>query len=141
MPLCVDLGGCRIIKKKKCSSTSRWVTASAARPWARRGHEHRLEPVVRQRRSGFGLLHGMGFAGALAETGLPQDNLMLALLFFNVGIEIGQLAFIFLVLAIWYTVRKPLAPWGDRLLPVPVYILGAFSAMWCIERGLAALLA
>ncbi len=90
---------------------------------------------------GFGLLHGMGFAGALAETGLPQDNLPLALLFFNVGIEIGQLAFIFLVLAIWYTIRKPLAPWRERLLPVPVYILGAFSAMWCIERGLAALLA
>ena len=90
---------------------------------------------------GFGLLHGMGFAGALAATGLPQDNLPLALLFFNVGIEIGQLAFIFLVLAIWYTIRKPLAPWQDRLLPVPVYILGAFSAMWCIERGLAALLA
>ncbi len=90
---------------------------------------------------GFGLLHGMGFAGALAETGLPQDNLPLALLFFNVGIELGQIAFIVLVLAIWYVVRKPLAPWQDRLLPVPVYILGALSAMWCIERGLAALLA
>lgn len=90
---------------------------------------------------GFGLLHGMGFAGALAETGLPQDNLPLALLFFNVGIEIGQIAFIFLVLAIWLLIRKPLAPWQDRLLPVPVYVLGALSAMWCIERGLEALLA
>ncbi len=90
---------------------------------------------------GFGLLHGMGFAGALAETGLPQDNLPLALLFFNVGIELGQIAFILAVLAVWYVVRKPLAPWQDRLLPVPVYILGALSAMWCIERGLAALLA
>jgi len=90
---------------------------------------------------GFGLLHGMGFAGALAETGLPQDNLPLALLFFNIGIEIGQIAFILVVWAIWYVIRKPLAPWQDRLMPVPVYILGAFSAMWCIERGLAALLA
>jgi hypothetical protein len=88
---------------------------------------------------GFGLLHGMGFAGALAETGLPQDNVPLALLFFNVGIEIGQLAFIFLVLAIWYLIRKPLAPWRERLLPVPIYVLGAFSAMWCIQRGLEAL--
>ena len=43
---------------------------------------------------GFGLLHGMGFAGALTETGLPQDNVPLALLFFNVGIEVGQIAFI-----------------------------------------------
>ena len=86
---------------------------------------------------GFGLLHGMGFAGALAETGLPQDNLPLALLFFNVGIEVGQLAFILLVYALWLLVRKPLAPWQERLLPVPIYILGALSAMWCIERGLA----
>jgi hypothetical protein len=89
---------------------------------------------------GFGLLHGMGFAGALAETGLPQDNVPLALLFFNVGIEIGQIAFIFAVLVLWWLVRKPLAPWQDRLLPVPVYVLGAFSAMWCIERGLEALI-
>ncbi|NCF17569.1 MAG: HupE/UreJ family protein [Haliea sp.] len=88
---------------------------------------------------GFGLLHGMGFAGALAETGLPQGNVPLALLFFNIGIEIGQIAFIFVVLILWYLVRKPLAPWQDRLLPVPVYILGALSAMWCIERGLEVL--
>ena len=88
---------------------------------------------------GFGLLHGMGFAGALAETGLPQDNVPLALLFFNVGIEIGQIAFIAVVLALWYLLRRPLATWQDRLLPVPVYILGALSAMWCIERGLEAL--
>jgi len=88
---------------------------------------------------GFGLLHGMGFAGALAETGLPQDNLPLALLFFNVGIEIGQIAFILLALAIWHFLRRPLAPWQDRLLPIPVYVLGSLSAMWCIERGLEAL--
>lgn len=88
---------------------------------------------------GFGLLHGMGFAGALAETGLPQDNVPLALLFFNVGIEIGQIAFIFAVMALWLLVRRPLASWEDRLWPVPVYILGALSAMWCIERGLEVL--
>jgi hypothetical protein len=88
---------------------------------------------------GFGLLHGMGFAGALAETGLPQDNVPLALLFFNVGIEIGQIAFIAVVLALWFVLRRPLATWQDRLLPVPIYILGALSAMWCIERGLEAL--
>jgi hypothetical protein len=85
---------------------------------------------------GFGLLHGMGFAGALAETGLPQDNVPLALLFFNVGIEIGQIAFIALILVVWYLLRKPLAPWQERLRPLPIYILGSLSAMWCIERGL-----
>ena len=88
---------------------------------------------------GFGLLHGMGFAGALAETGLPQGNVPLALLFFNVGIEIGQIAFILVVLAIWFVIRKPLAPWQERVMPVPVYILGGLSAMWCIERGLEVL--
>ena len=90
---------------------------------------------------GFGLLHGMGFAGALAETGLPQDNVPLALLFFNVGIELGQIAFILIVLAVWYVIKRPLASWQDRLFPVPVYVLGALSAMWCIERGIAALIA
>jgi hydrogenase/urease accessory protein HupE len=85
---------------------------------------------------GFGLLHGMGFAGALAETGLPQDNVPLALLFFNVGIELGQVAFILLVLLVWLFLRKPLAPWQRRLIPVPVYVLGSLSAMWCIQRGL-----
>ena len=85
---------------------------------------------------GFGLLHGMGFAGALAEAGLPQDNVPLALLFFNVGIEIGQIAFILVILAFWWLIRRPLAPVQERLLPVPVYILGALSAMWCIERGM-----
>ncbi len=89
----------------------------------------------------FGLLHGMGFAGALAETGLPQDNVPLALLFFNVGIEVGQLAFILVVLAVWFLMRRPLVRWQDRLLPVPIYVLGSLSAMWCIERGLVALLA
>jgi hydrogenase/urease accessory protein HupE len=85
---------------------------------------------------GFGLLHGMGFAGALAATGLPQDNVPLALLFFNIGIELGQVAFILLVLLVWMFLRRPLEPWERRLMPVPVYVLGALSAMWCIQRGL-----
>lgn len=88
---------------------------------------------------GFGLLHGMGFAGALAETGLPQDNVPLALLFFNLGIELGQVAFILVVVVLGYLLRRPLAPWRERLMPVPVYVLGVLSAMWCIERGLSAL--
>lgn len=85
---------------------------------------------------GFGLLHGMGFAGALAEIGLPQSNLPLALLFFNVGIEAGQIAFILVLLGAWWLVKRPLSSWQERLLPVPVYALGGLSAMWCIERGL-----
>lgn len=85
---------------------------------------------------GFGLLHGMGFAGALAETGLPQGSVPLALLFFNIGIEIGQIAFIVSILALWYVIKKPLAPWQRRLKPIPSYVLGSLAALWCIERGL-----
>lgn len=85
---------------------------------------------------GFGLLHGMGFAGALVETGLPQANLPLALLFFNVGIELGQIAFILVVVLFWALLRRPLGEWQRQLRPLPVYLLGVLSASWCIERGL-----
>ena len=90
--------------------------------------------------AGFGLLHGMGFAGALAETGLPQLNVPLALLAFNIGIELGQLAFIAL-LVLLFTVGAKLGG-GHRitaLRPLPIFALGGLSAMWCIERGLEVL--
>lgn len=89
---------------------------------------------------GFGLLHGMGFAGALAETGLPASNVPLALLFFNIGIEIGQIAFILLALLLWQSLRRVVGEWQPQLRPIPVYLLGALSALWCIERGLEVLL-
>ena len=81
----------------------------------------------------------MGFAGALADTGLPQSNVPLALLFFNVGIELGQLAFI-AVLVLLVAIGGRLM--GERvrvLRPLPVYVLGGLSAMWCIDRGLEVL--
>ena len=81
---------------------------------------------------GFGLLHGMGFAGALAETGLPQMHLPTALLFFNVGIEVGQLLFIALLTALGVLVAKvSSAPW---LRIAPVYLLGAVSTFWVLDR-------
>ena len=85
---------------------------------------------------GFGLLHGMGFAGALAETGLPQSNVPLALLFFNVGIELGQLAFIAVLVLAASVLSRAAGSVVSKLRPVPVYALGGLSAMWCIERGL-----
>ncbi len=88
---------------------------------------------------GFGLLHGMGFAGALAETGLPQSNVPLALLFFNVGIELGQLAFIALLVLIAVAGVNVIGQRLRALRPLPVYVLGGLSAMWCIERGLETL--
>ena len=84
---------------------------------------------------GFGLLHGMGFAGALAETGLPQNQVPLALLFFNLGIEIGQLLFIATVYLVWFFSRS-IVPDNFLVRKIPVYILGGLSAMWCIQRGM-----
>jgi len=98
--------------------------------------------------SGFGLLHGMGFAGALAEIGLPQSHIPLALLFFNIGIEIGQIAFVLLAIGAWWLLKRVLGSSvfsermvirQEQLLPIPVYLLGGLSAMWCIERGLEVL--
>ena len=65
----------------------------------------------------FGLLHGFGFAGALAEVGLPQSSIPIALLFFNVGVEIGQLLFVGAVLAV-------IAPWLARGTPASIVATG-----------------
>ncbi len=83
----------------------------------------------------FGLLHGFGFAGALAEVGLPSGEIPLALFAFNVGIELGQLAFIGLVLVAWrlvVRVQVPLPRWSSAL---PAYGIGCLAAYWCIERA------
>ncbi|MFH0342319.1 MAG: HupE/UreJ family protein [Chromatiales bacterium] len=82
----------------------------------------------------FGLLHGLGFAGALSEVGLPQQAIPLALLFFNVGVELGQLVFIAVVLGIAATVRRlpvRVPVWGWRIKP---YTIGSVAMFWVIER-------
>ncbi len=82
----------------------------------------------------FGLLHGFGFAGALSEVGLPQTDIPLSLLFFNVGVEVGQLMFIATVLGlIWVLKRFPLA-WPAWSIRIPAYGIGSLAAFWCIER-------
>jgi hypothetical protein len=78
----------------------------------------------------------MGFAGALAEIGLPQNNVPLALLFFNIGIEIGQIAFVLLAIGAGWLINRAVTLKPARLVSIPVYMLGGLSAMWCIERGL-----
>ena len=82
----------------------------------------------------FGLLHGLGFAGALSEVGLPQQAIPWALLFFNVGVELGQLAFVLTVLGlIAIAHRLPLRapPWGWRVVP---HAIGVVAMFWVIER-------
>lgn len=83
----------------------------------------------------FGLLHGLGFAGALAEVGLPPREIPLALLAFNLGIESGQLMLVAGALAVgfaWSRLRAPAGPMLSRALPS--YIIGSLAACWCLER-------
>ena len=84
----------------------------------------------------FGLLHGFGFAGALNEIGLPEHAIPVSLLFFNVGVEIGQLIFIAAVLALGALAsRAPSAlrpTWAWQ--PACGYAIGATAAFWTIER-------
>ena len=83
----------------------------------------------------FGLLHGFGFAGALAEIGLPQNALNLALIFFNVGVELGQLIFIAVVMSIGFILHKLNQPvLMEKSKMVVVYIIGTLSTFWLIER-------
>jgi hydrogenase/urease accessory protein HupE len=86
----------------------------------------------------FGLLHGLGFAGALAEVGLPAGSIPLALLFFNIGVEIGQLLFIAAVIALArLLVRLAGARDLRPALIVPAYAIGAIASFWVIERTAA----
>jgi len=85
---------------------------------------------------GFGLLHGLGFAGALAQVGLPADEIPLALLSFNVGIEIGQLAFVAALLAVGAALRAlaPAPGWPRRWVRVPAYAMGSIAACLVLQR-------
>ena len=106
---------CEIVhRRQKCSGlTERW-------PW-----------IVALT---FGLLHGLGFAGALSEVGLPQGHIPLALLFFSVGVEIGQLIFIAAVVSLVAVIRRvriPVPRWGEF---VPPYAIGTVAMFWIIQR-------
>jgi hydrogenase/urease accessory protein HupE len=92
----------------------------------------------------FGLLHGFGFAAVLRDIGLPQTELPTALLFFNVGVEIGQILFVVALLTAFFVLR-PVFVWLLRSakdndvhwssLTVPAsYLIGAVASMWMIER-------
>ena len=86
----------------------------------------------------FGLLHGFGFAGALSEVGLPQKDITMALMFFNLGVEAGQLLFIASIFGMTIVAAKatrrislPKPSWAWR---VPPYAIGGVAAFWLIQR-------
>ena len=80
----------------------------------------------------FGLVHGLGFAGALKEIGLPQNHLLVALLTFNVGVELGQL----LVVAVAYLASRLLNRWpeAERARTPALYLIGSIAAYWSFQR-------
>ena len=82
----------------------------------------------------FGLLHGFGFAGALSEVGLPQSDIPLALLMFNVGVEVGQLLFIAVVLSTIYAWRRFVGLELTWLPQATAYGIGTLSVFWVISR-------
>lgn len=82
----------------------------------------------------FGLLHGMGFAGVLTELGLPRSDFVTALIAFNVGVELGQLAVIaiaFLAVGVWFGKK----PWYRQRIVIPGSLaIAAMGAWWTVER-------
>ncbi len=83
---------------------------------------------------GFGLLHGLGFAGALADIGLPSNDIPAALLAFNLGVEAGQLSFVAalaLLVAIWRLIALPIS---QKATVAIAYGIGSVSMYWLIER-------
>lgn len=83
---------------------------------------------------GFGLLHGLGFAGVLTEIGISQDHFVAALASFNVGVELGQLAVIaacFLLVGLWFRDK----PWYRRVITVPAStVIAVVGAYWFLQR-------
>ncbi|KAF2990861.1 hypothetical protein MJC1_01959 [Methylocystis sp. MJC1] len=112
--------GVEIVKKQRgeTSLTERY-------PWAVAG--------------AFGLVHGIGFASALAALGIERRLLPAALAFFNVGVEIGQLAFVLLALALIWAHRRLGALLPERAAFVPAYAVGSVAMFWFIGRLLRVL--
>jgi len=85
----------------------------------------------------FGLLHGLGFATGLKAIGLPQSDIALALFFFNVGVELGQLGFVIVVLLLERVILLLRVRWPRAIELVPAYTVGSLAAFWTIERVVA----
>lgn len=84
----------------------------------------------------FGLLHGLGFASALAEIGLPEEDIALALLFFNLGVELGQLLFIFVVISLIHVIQDSVIRHHVIIRTSTIYLIGITASYWFIERSL-----
>jgi hydrogenase/urease accessory protein HupE len=82
----------------------------------------------------FGLLHGFGFASGLSVTGIPAGELPMALLAFNIGVELGQLGFVAIVLLLVWSWRRLELIWPQWVVRFPGYSIGSLGAFWTIQR-------
>ncbi|MCS5566658.1 MAG: HupE/UreJ family protein [Pseudomonadales bacterium] len=85
----------------------------------------------------FGLLHGFGFAGALNDIGLPRENLLFALLLFNLGVELGQLAVVAGALLVARAALHWFSPTPQLVWQAPVYGIGAIASFWFVSRSVS----
>jgi hydrogenase/urease accessory protein HupE len=85
----------------------------------------------------FGLVHGLGFASGLASLGLPSADIPIALLFFNIGVEAGQLSFVALMLLLVRCFDLLRIHWPEPARMVPAYVVGSVGAFWTIDRIVA----
>jgi hypothetical protein len=83
----------------------------------------------------FGLLHGFGFASGLSALGLPSAGIPLALVMFNVGVEIGQVSFVFLILILERSFRQLEIRWPRWVRVLPGYTVGSLGAFWTVQRA------
>ena len=102
-------------------------------------HANRGRPGLTQRKPWivaftFGLLHGFGFAGALTEVGLPEQAVPLALLFFNLGVEFGQLSFVGAVILLAALAKRFSGDLPTWLPTASAYAIGTIASFWMIER-------
>ncbi|MDQ8207420.1 HupE/UreJ family protein [Coraliomargarita sp. SDUM461003] len=82
----------------------------------------------------FGLVHGLGFAGALREIGLPNESIPQVLLFFNIGVELGQFAFVLVCWAIIFVIQRLGINWSKAWYRIPPYVLGSTATVWLFTR-------
>jgi HupE / UreJ protein len=104
-----------------------------------------IRPMVTRRlwliAFGFGLVHGLGFASVLADLALPRDALLLALLGFNLGVEVGQLVLVALFFGMVWALRRLEVTWPQWASPLPASVIAVVAAIWFIERAFGVALA
>lgn len=112
-----------------------WLAVQLAREPADRMSWLRSRPWIVALTLGF--LHGFGYASALREVGVPEGEAALALSSFNAGIELGQFAFVALLLIAVAALRRMRIAWPRWVRLIPLYTMGSLAAFWCLERAAA----